>query len=59
VVRASEANAAGLEAAAGDGRAEGCDAESRAGEHLNNLISATHTLHMQRRTLCVGGKLVQ
>jgi len=40
VVRASETNGAGLEAAAGDGRADGCDAESGAGEHLDSLVSA-------------------
>lgn len=41
MVRTSEANAAGLEAAAGDSRADGCDAESGAGEHLGILVSAT------------------
>ena len=40
MVRASEANAAGLEAAAGDSRADRGGTEGRAGEHLDGLISA-------------------
>lgn len=60
MVGASEANAAGLKAAAGDGRAEGCDTEGGSGEHLIVLVSASaDNVDAATDLVCVEEKLVQ
>ena len=60
MVRASKADAAGLEAASGDSGADGRGTESRAGEHLMDFISKTaDTAAATTDLVYMGEKLVR